>query len=199
VPRRLLKIEFDNEHITARLVESLPGSLTRWAALSYVWGGNQVLKTTVSSLSKLSKPFAIRGFPQTIQDAFTVCMMIGLQYLWIDCLCIVQDDEGDIASELATLPQIYQQAWVTISASTADHVSTGFLYDRGHRTEPGELLTSLSYMCKDNVSSGTVIVSTGFRDYVDPTSEYTYRQLDLPIHRRGWYVTPFAYNMRATA
>jgi hypothetical protein len=206
VPSRLLKIEF-NDQQNACLVEPLPHPTTRWAALSYVWGGDQIIKTTVSSLSKMNESFAIRTLPQTLQDAFTVCRKIGLQYLWIDCLCIVQDDEDDLARELATMPQIYQRAWVTISASTANHVDTGFLHDRGHRTRtrnnmysPSFKLAapiSLPYVCEDSISTGAIVLQSGqhvyeaplhvYHDHLD-SNQYDLRQESLPINLRAWYV-----------
>jgi hypothetical protein len=202
VPRKLLKIESRDGEIMARLVEPVPHPSVRWAALSYVWGGDQVIKTTVASISTMDEPFAVRSLPQTLQDAFAVCTKIGLHYLWIDCLCIVQDDPYDLASELDSMPQIYQLAWVTISASTADHVSTGFLHDRGHRVQKFDgkdyrftklvaPTISLLYACKNDDNTGAIILKSRhdtIRIANDEADVYAVRQKTLPIHRRAWYV-----------
>jgi hypothetical protein len=182
VPTRLLKIELDDDgQVVARLVDVFSDAHTKWAALSYVWGGDQEFKTTVSSTSAMREPFSVQRLPQTLRDAVTVCRGLELDYLWADCLCIIQDDADDLAQELAIMPQIYQRAWVTISASTASNVSEGFLHDRGYKTMKSKAPISLSYLAKDDTSTGTVII--GEAEDVEIA-----RQNALPIHDRAWYV-----------
>jgi hypothetical protein len=180
VPKRLLNIESCKQRSAVRLVDTFPDSRVKWAALSYVWGGDQSFKTTVSSLAAMNKSISVLALPRTLQDAVSVCMGLGLSYLWIDCLCIIQDDEEDLARELASMPQIYQRAWITISASTADNATKGFLQDRGYMTEDKQAPISLPYLSKDGLQTGTVIIGE--------ISDYTARTRDrnLPIHQRAW-------------
>jgi hypothetical protein len=178
-PGRLICIESGDGQPVIRLVENVSGENIKWAALSYVWGGDQVLKATSSSLLALKENISVGNLPRTLRDAVTVCIKLGLTYLWVDCLCIIQDDQDDLTRELANMPQIYQRAWVTISASTARHVSEGFLHDRQYRS--GDIgATSLTYLSKDGISSGAVIVGE-----TSPTN--TVMDKNLPIHHRAWY------------
>jgi hypothetical protein len=181
VPTRLLQIEHNDGKVFARLIDAFSEAHTKWAALSYVWGGDQEFKTTVSSISTMRESFSIEKLPQTLRDAVDVCRGLGLQYLWIDCLCVIQDDVDDLAQELAIMPQIYQQAWVTISASTANNVSEGFVHDRGYKTANSKAPISLAYRAKDGVSTGAIILA-------EADDAGTGRQTALPIHDRAWYV-----------
>jgi hypothetical protein len=176
----LLKIEFDDMRISARLVDALIEPNPKWAALTYVWGGDQEFKATLSTLSMLRKKFDVQRLPSTIRDALTVCKGLELEYLWVDCLCIIQDDPADLARELAIMPQIYQQAWVTISASTAKSVQDGFLHDRGYKTLGDRTPISLPYTYKDGVNSGTIIIGEASRPSVADEND------TMPIHHRAW-------------
>jgi hypothetical protein len=177
-PTRLLHIELGNNHLSACLVDNLPERNIKWAALSYVWGEDQVAKTTSSSLSAMKTSISVETLPQTLKDALVVCRKLSLEYLWVDCLCIVQDDRDDLTRELANMPKIYQQAWVTISASTAHSTSEGFLHDRAIASKDTGT-TSLPYLANDGVHIGEVIVG-------DTYSDATTLNSTLPIHRRAW-------------
>lgn len=68
--------------------------------------------------------------PETIKDAVKVTRSLGLVYLWVDALCIAQDDPEDCAIEIAKMSNIYKGATITISAARAKECSEGFLGDR---------------------------------------------------------------------
>ncbi|KAF5684282.1 hypothetical protein FDENT_6787 [Fusarium denticulatum] len=68
--------------------------------------------------------------PSTLQDAVKVARTLGLEYLWVDALCIVQDWEEDKSKEISKMWQIYQSATVVISAALASHSDQGFLHER---------------------------------------------------------------------
>ncbi|VBB78551.1 Putative protein of unknown function with het domain [Podospora comata] len=133
VPTRLLDVTaiIDNK---IRLVESksVPniGNHARWAALSYVWGGLQPVRTLKANIEDHHKGIPLAKLPPTIQHAIAVCQNIAIPHLWIDCLCIIQDDNDDLAVELQSMAQIYQYSTVTINAASADSVHKGFLQDR---------------------------------------------------------------------
>lgn len=76
-----------------RVIET-GGRHDRYLALSHCWGdpGRHPLKTTRANLKDHASGISISGLPRTFRDAITVCNRLSVQYLWIDCLCIVQDD-----------------------------------------------------------------------------------------------------------
>jgi len=67
---------------------------------------------------------------KTLQDAIRVTASIGLKYIWIDALCIRQDDPGDKAKEIHRMSSFYQAAEVTIIAASARSSNEGFLFNR---------------------------------------------------------------------
>lgn len=79
------------------------------------------------------------------------------------------------------MPQIYQRAWVTISASTANDATRGFLQDRGYLTAPYEIPISLPYVSKDGVSAGAIVLSELTLD-----KEVRKPHGVAPIHQRAW-------------
>ncbi|KAJ0329843.1 hypothetical protein COL5a_003668 [Colletotrichum fioriniae] len=105
--------------------------LPRFAALSYCWGGNQTVKCETSTLEAFEKDIPFEKLPRTIQDAVTVCSQLGVEHIWVDALCIIQN-EGDDEKilEIAKMPYIYGQASFTIMASRAKTAWDGFLQDR---------------------------------------------------------------------
>jgi hypothetical protein len=54
--------------------------------------------------------------PRTLQDAILVTFVLGIKFIWIDFLCILQNDDSDKETQIALMPQIYNSAAVTISA-----------------------------------------------------------------------------------
>lgn len=133
MPSRVIAIEVSNTntHTHVKLVSKgdVPDG-SSYAALSYCWGGDQKLKLTSKSLHQLGHGFASEDLPKTLQDAVTVASKFSIFYLWVDALCIVQDDETDKGRELAVMAQIYENACLVISASRASSVEEGFLQPR---------------------------------------------------------------------
>lgn len=70
---------------------------------------------------------AVSSLPLTVQDAVTVTRQIGLRYLWVDALCIIQDSVEDRDAEIGQMAQYYQNASVTIIAASASGSDKGFL------------------------------------------------------------------------
>lgn len=105
-----------------------------FVALSYCWGGDQVHKTTARNLKdgnlEGGRVLVYEELPRTIQDALKVSIELGYAYLWVDSLCIVQDDQEEMHREIAQMPIIYSNAVVTIIASAPKKASEGFLIDR---------------------------------------------------------------------
>ncbi|KAH9824496.1 HET-domain-containing protein [Teratosphaeria destructans] len=121
-------MEISRDGHSVRLVlRSIP---TRYAALSYCWGGDQLMKTTKETLSRRYESFQRSALPATIGDAIKVAEGLGIQYLWVDSMCIVQDDRNDMLEQIANMHNIYRGSAITIAAIAASNSSTGFLQPR---------------------------------------------------------------------
>jgi hypothetical protein len=150
-----------------------------YVALSYCWGDAQEdTKTKGTNLKARLKEVDWSQLPQTIKDAVKVTRSLGLTYLWVDVLCIIQDDVQDCATELAKMSSVYHGATLTISAARAEHSSEGFLGDRVLSKAYGGALFRLPYHHGegDNIVRGSVLLARGsIRD-----------DFDEPIDERGW-------------
>jgi hypothetical protein len=104
--------------------------LTTSSALSYCWGGQQPVVTIHHTAQDHTDGIVFSRLPQTIQDAAVAAVKLGIRYLWVDCLCIIQDDLEDVTREIALMAQTFENAFVTISAASAASVHEGFLYRR---------------------------------------------------------------------
>lgn len=102
-PLRLIEIGRGNEQ--ARLIENFH-QISRYAALSYCWGGDQDYKTTSSNIMSNQQQLDLPKTAKTIHDAISVTKKLGLKYLWVDALCIIQDEREDMNAELARMPDI---------------------------------------------------------------------------------------------
>ena len=105
---------------------SLPG----YMALSHRWGIAHVLSTKQDNIQSHYAGIPIADLPRTFQDAVFVCSTIGLSFIWIDSLCIIQDDDKDWEREAEMMGDVYANAFCTISATAAEGSTDGFLKPR---------------------------------------------------------------------
>lgn len=95
----------------------------RYVALSYVWGVGTAFRTLKRNIHRLQDKDSLQShdvitvLPTTIRDVIELTRRIGEQFLWIDSLCIVQDDEGERHDQLDRMGSIYANAYVTIVAA----------------------------------------------------------------------------------
>lgn len=99
----------------------------KYATLSYCWGQTSQFKATKANIEGLYRGFDLDSLSQTVRDAVEVTRSLGLSYLWVDALCIIQDDEDDKSKEIELIATIYKNAAVTIAALSASGTTQGFL------------------------------------------------------------------------
>ncbi|CAG8948843.1 hypothetical protein HYFRA_00001966 [Hymenoscyphus fraxineus] len=105
-----------------------------WVALSYCWGGHSNFRLTRDRLGSFQRRMPYKEFPKTIRDAVLVTRALGIKYLWVDALCIVQDSKEDWGYESTKMSDVYRGAVITISASSAAKTTEGFLHQRKLQT-----------------------------------------------------------------
>ena len=66
-----------------------------YVALSYSWGKGNTFKTTAQSINRFMAGFQAAELPKTLKDAVIVAHKMGYEWIWIDQLCILQDDLED--------------------------------------------------------------------------------------------------------
>lgn len=120
LPARVLDLGENDSSIIVKLhiTGKETSELARYACLSHCWGGH--LNPTILTKSNMNS--WVQGFPSAdlpilYQQAIITTKLLGIRYLWIDSICIIQDDNEDWQRESAKMAEIYQNSFVTIAAS----------------------------------------------------------------------------------
>lgn len=123
-----------------RLVETM-AARGQYAALSHCWGppSKRPLTTTRGTLQCRLKDISFESLTKTFQDAVTVTRARGLRYLWIDSLCIIQDENSDWLNEASHMGSIYKKSQLTIAAAGASEGSFGCFMERPELSPAVEL------------------------------------------------------------
>lgn len=114
---------------------SIEDPVPEYCALSYCWGSPEQartqLTTTTETLSKRLAGISEGEIPPVLKDAIAITRDLGVPYLWIDSLCILQDDTEDWDRQCAQMDKIYGSALVTLFAGSSSSCQEGFLQPRG--------------------------------------------------------------------
>ncbi|KAI1076238.1 HET-domain-containing protein [Whalleya microplaca] len=120
-----------------RLVETAGAIKANYIALSHCWGMiDEPFKfcTYRSNIKELiQEGIDFSRLPKTFQDSIEVTRYLGVQYLWIDSLCIIQKDKDDWEAEVGSMESVFSFAYCTIAASSAASHKEGLIYARQSR------------------------------------------------------------------
>ncbi|ORY13728.1 heterokaryon incompatibility protein-domain-containing protein [Clohesyomyces aquaticus] len=106
------------------------------AALSYVWGATNTLLHKKETSTKSRRPQGVPlwgdAVPKTIRDSMQLVVTIGYRYLWVDSLCVTQDDEEYKMLQINNMDSIYRSGSFTTVNTNGDHADAGLLGVRVH-------------------------------------------------------------------
>ncbi|KAK7185327.1 hypothetical protein PSPO01_08443 [Paraphaeosphaeria sporulosa] len=91
-----------------------------YVALSHRWGDEQPLRLLKDNLNLFQKNIDWSKLPKTFQDAIVSARKLGIEFIWIDSLCIIQDSKEDWFEQSGKMAGIYEHAAVTLAATVAD-------------------------------------------------------------------------------
>ncbi|KAF4784150.1 Heterokaryon incompatibility [Colletotrichum scovillei] len=120
-PTRLVRIDWASQKIG--VVHDIDSD-EEYIALSYRWGDSaSAYCLTTKTMAELSAAGGVgmECLPQVIKDACRVCSWVGVKYLWVDRLCILQDSVDDWNTEASRMASVYGNGLCTIAASCAAH------------------------------------------------------------------------------
>ncbi|SPQ27129.1 5a4b5f1f-79d7-4163-a423-ad6775f1c09d [Thermothielavioides terrestris] len=209
LPSRVLDVFAEGES-GVRLYESR-GETAPYVCLSHCWGRRPFLRTLSGSLDAHRAEILWWRLPRTFQDAVEFTRKLGIRYLWIDSLCIVQDDQHDWRREAARMASIFQGAELVISAAKSQGANGGLYAElppthRAHTVRfcPGGTARSTAGNSGNDGANNNPAQDTDEHD-PDPRSQaetihvrraltHTQRLLSryhappsiLPIFTRGW-------------
>lgn len=186
LPTRILDIRCDQGKALVRLIEP-HGLRADYAALSHRWGppAKQPLRTTKALLNQHRAGIQLSQLPKTFQDAVSIARAVNLQYIWIDSLCIIQDDLDDWNKEAPRMGQIYSDAEIVIAASGASDSSEGCFLPR---LAPDSTI-NIPYVKEDGLPDGHVQLN--MRRPMIPVMP-----IREPLGERGWVLQEWALARR---
>lgn len=186
MPTRILDLSGSIESDFVLRATVSGGEDAEYACLSYKWGNTTTrLDVNFANLAKFmfDRPMSPqdRRLPPTFRDAIKVARSIGISYLWIDALCIWQDDDDDKNFELEKMNRYYANCTLVIQASGIDSVSEGFL-DLAYRSRNLDVFANylgpLPFRSSDGKEDTIYVCPGGKVDW--------YRKSDEPAAKRGW-------------
>jgi hypothetical protein len=134
LPTRLIDIGNSDQSESICLIEPADTQLqppSRYAALSYCWGtkeqATRQLTTTSETLSKRLDNISFAEMTPVMQDMVRTARALSIRYIWVDALCILQDDLGDWTREAGCMGSVYANAFVTICAISTSSCLDSFL------------------------------------------------------------------------
>ncbi|KAK8879905.1 heterokaryon incompatibility protein-domain-containing protein [Apiospora arundinis] len=171
-PLRLIDVSCD----PPRLREFQPGEqeekLHPYIALSHCWGNSQPLRTLIRNISSHSRGIPLDILSPTYKDAVRVCQRLGISYLWIDSLCIIQDSDEDWGKQSSQMWAVYANAEIVVAAARDVPDGQGFL---GPRMPFTDVPLTIDHPFKEKASLSLV-----YR-LVEP-----HRENERSVESRGW-------------
>ena len=100
--------------------------------LSHCWGTSKSRDYNLSSNNwkQYTDAISVSALPKTFLDAIAFTRVLGIRYLWIDSLCIIQDSQEDWVTESALMPSVYGNSFCNIAASGAFNSAEGCFLSR---------------------------------------------------------------------
>ena len=177
LPTRVLHIKRITPELDIELLET-KGMKGRYCALSHCWGpkDKQPLRTLKENLEQFSKRVPPDAIPKTFQDALIITKELNIKYLWIDSLCIVQDNRDEWEQESKVMGSLYEKATLMIAASDAPDSSKGCFSIVQRRPEPK--IVTMPLINKENQILGELHLSAMPLGQCDP--DYSL------LNKRAW-------------
>jgi hypothetical protein len=177
-PSRVLDIT-DADQNRVRLVSRdcvPPGQ--PYATLSHCWGNLPLLQTRGEILEEFMSGICLSRLPKTFLDAVSITERLGLRYLWIDSLCIVQDSSEDWTHEADLMSRVYRYCFINIAATGSANSTGGCFWGRDPRTLlPTQLFVQWSG-CRAGVNKRYLVISE--------SDVWAQKLTHEPLNQRGW-------------
>ena len=130
LPTRVLDLGKDPEPLDPIKLFETGGIKETYMTLSHRWGSTNLFTTTEDTFKQRIAGILLADLPQTFKDAVSLTRNLGIQYLWIDSLCIKQLHKDDWESEAGKMGSVYSQSFLNIAATSSAEGSGGCFKDR---------------------------------------------------------------------
>ncbi|KAI1078688.1 HET-domain-containing protein [Whalleya microplaca] len=180
LPTRLIEIldTYSDDKLQWRLVRGSDIEATSYVTLSHCWGKSRHTQLFKDNIACFQEKQPESDLPKTYRQAMRVALSLGVQYIWIDSLCIIQDEDDDWTDQSSSMGLIYHNACCNIAATWGADGNAGCFSRRGP-----------PHMKPDKSTTVTVSGGHGLKEYM-VHNEFTYTTdiTTAPLNRRGWVV-----------
>lgn len=128
LPRRVIDVGSEADSQLRLFVPSAPRKGEKYVTLSHCWGKENVSQLLSSNFSALLEEIPFESLSRTFQHAVIITRRLGVRYLWIDSLCIIQDSPNDWETQSSFMSRIYWSSFCNISATAAENGSQGLFF-----------------------------------------------------------------------
>ncbi|KAI9855160.1 MAG: hypothetical protein M1813_000519 [Trichoglossum hirsutum] len=162
LPTRVIDVGSNDDSQTPFLHESQDGQRGTYCTLSYRWTKNATT-TTKHTLPDFKRSIPVSRLSRTIQDAIIITRKLGVKYLWVDALCIIQDSRTDWLKESANMHAIYANSLLTIATIDSSDVLSGIFQPRRRnflsspRRRPTGMLDTRGWAMQEQLLSPRVL------------------------------------------
>ena len=175
-PTRLISVGSSTDDIKLCILSEMPAD-ARYVALSHTWGVKEERVKAMPLLLTKNLSARLLGISwyeltRTFQDAITITRNIGMSYVWIDSLCIVQDDQEDWAKEASRMASVYRDAYLVIAATSSKNGDDGCLRPRVPSHDLSDPVNG-SFHVQRQISHRRMI-------------EWPAASIDMPLMDRAW-------------
>lgn len=122
LPTRVIDVGSDTQSPFLYITNQETG---RYVTLSHCWGGSSPITTTLATIEERTMGIMVDTLPKTFHDAVLITRSLGVRYMWIDSLCIIQDSWEDWEREALNMSAIYENGYVMIAAEGSDNCHGG--------------------------------------------------------------------------
>lgn len=185
IPSRLIEVRSLDDStvhlVDTNILRARSKSPITYMALSYCWGNQRTSPnkklTTENTERTIEKGLTLDELPATVRDAIIVARSLGLSYLWVDAICIVQDCEADKDRELPKMADIYARADIVLVAAGGSHCNMGLSKPRDVGSAYGTIY-NLPFRNNGSVMEGNAffLFEGSLKDEID----------SQPIDQRAW-------------
>jgi hypothetical protein len=106
------------------------GAKGQYLTLSYCWGSTQKIRLFKEKLVEYQQALPFKDTSKTIQDAIVFTRALGFRYLWVDALCIIQNDNEDMNKQFSVMGNIYKRSALTLAAAVGGDADSGLFVHR---------------------------------------------------------------------
>jgi hypothetical protein len=163
-----------------RLVET-DNQKGKYICLSHCWGSAPQFTTTQETLAERKKGFYTALLPPLFRDVVKVTRWLGVRYIWIDSICIIQDDQNDWNTEAPRMGTIYRHAFLTIAATRSQNSQDTLFSSFSYGTVGGTDMEGKPFSVLVNPSGASLDPCS-----LTHSSAFPHHDKEHPLLGRGW-------------